>query len=164
MSMTPEVSSHSRKRIPRSLHALLIVALLGIGFDFSGMNGREARELHLPLAWVTYFTPVLAVVLYLVVGLILSRTRLGRTAWILAYASGGLAVAAPNWIVATYAQSIPLARWLEPEERAALNVRFPHPLIEGSATSEGIRLRIRRADYNASLVEFLKSIHALRDT
>jgi hypothetical protein len=89
--MTPP-PSHSRKRLPRSLHALLIVALLGIGCDLSAVPAWRACQLLMPFGWVIYLTPLLAVVAYAVIGLLLGRTRLGRAAWAVAYAIGALVV------------------------------------------------------------------------
>ena len=116
-----------------------------------------------PLGRAIYLTPLLALAAYAAVGLLLSRTQLGRAAWAVGYAMGGLLDFHSDFIEARYTQSIILARRLEPEEKGALNARFPHPYIEYSATSEGIRLLIRRADYDPSLVRFLRSIHALPD-
>jgi|ERR1035441_5294599 hypothetical protein len=155
--------SHNRKRIPRLLHAVLIVALLGIGWDLSAVAGWRARELHVPFGWAIYLTPLLALAAYFTVGLLLSRTWFGRAAWAVGYAIAGLLISTPTFAEASYAQSITLARWLEPEEKATLSARFPHPYIEYSATSQGIRLLIRRSDYDPSLVQFLKSVHALPD-
>jgi hypothetical protein len=160
--MTP-VDYHSCKRIPRSLHALAIVVLLGGSCDIAATAGSRVLKLHLPFGWAVYFTPLLAVAAYAAVGLPLSRTRLGRAAWAVGYVVGALLVCTPSFVEARYAQPILLARWLEPEERAALSARFPYPYIEYSASSQGIRLLIRRSDYDSSLVQFLKSIHALRD-
>ena len=160
MSMPP---SPSPKRLSRWVHTLAIIAILGIGNDISGVMGWRARQLQLPFAWVTYLTPLLGVGAYIFVGQLLSRTKLGRWAWGLGYVAGGLLLSTPVLLEATYARPIALARWLDPGEKAELNAKFPHPYVEYSATSEGIRLLIRRSDYDPSLVQFLRSIHALPD-
>ena len=91
--------------------------------------------------------------MYIAVGRLLSLTKLGRLAWVAAYVAGGLLFSIPNLIEATYAQPIILVRWLEPGEKVELSAKFPHPYVEDSATSEGIRLLIRRSQFDPSLVQ-----------
>ncbi len=158
MSIAP---SHNPNRLSRWVHALAIIALLGMGADISAVAGWRANQLHLPFGWAIYLTPLLAVGAYIAVGRLLSLTKLGRLAWVAAYVAGGLLFSIPNLIEATYAQPIILVRWLEPGEKVELSAKFPHPYVEYSATSEGIRLLIRRSDFDPSLVQYLRSIHAL---
>jgi hypothetical protein len=155
--------SPNSKRLPVWVHALAVIVMLGIGSDISATAGWRARELHLPFGWAAYLAPLLGVAVYAVVGLLFSRTRLGRVAWAFGYAAGGLLISTPNLIETRYAQPISLSRWLEQDEKAALSASFPHPFVEYSASSVGIRLLIRRSDFDPSLLQFLRSIHALPD-
>jgi hypothetical protein len=153
-------STGKMRGLEKFLHALAIVALFILGSDMSGVEGNKALTLQLPLAWVTYVSPILAAALYIIVGFLLRRTRMGRWGWVVSYFVGALVSAAPSAIVSTFAQPIQLTRWLSPEELLAVNARFQHPHVEYSATSEGTRLLIRRRDYDPSLVAYLESIHA----
>jgi hypothetical protein len=161
--MTPSLP-HRPKRLPRGVHVLLAIVLLGVGSEVCAVPAFRACQLHMPCGWVIYLTPIFGVAAYAATGRLLCRTRLGQAGWAVAYAVGGLLISTPTFVEASYTRSIRLPRWLEPEEKAGLSARFPHPYIESSATSEGTRLLIKRSDYDPSLVQFLKSIHALPDT
>ena len=163
VAMTP-TPLHKRKTVAGWVHAFVVVVLLIGGGEYVVGYGGDVATLCLPFAWVTWLMPLVAVLVYAAVGSLLSRTRLGRAAWIVAFYAAVL----PHCLAADVfekrlAQTIPLSRWLEPSERDALRARFPHPFIEGSRTGDGITLRIRRSDYEPSLMEYLKSIQALPD-
>lgn len=160
--MTPSLP-HSPKRLSRWVHVLLAIVLVGVGSDVCAVPAFRACQLHMPFGWLIYLTPLFGVAAYAATGRFLCRTRLGRAAWAVAYATGGLLISTPIFVETRYTQSIRLSRWLEPEERTVLSARFPHPYVEYSATSEGTRLLIRRSDFDPSLVDFLRSIHALPD-
>ena len=146
--------------LENAIHALVIVALLFLGSDMSATGGREARELRLPFAWLTFVTPIIAAGLYIIVGLLSRRTRLGRWGWVVAYCIGGLVAGSPSGIISAFAQPIQLTRWLSADELSEVSARFQHPHLEYSASSEGTVLLIRRRDYDPSLVAYLVSIHA----
>jgi hypothetical protein len=74
--MTPP-PSHSRKRLPRSLHALLIVALLGFGCDLFAVPAWRACQLRMPFRWVISLTPLLVVV-----AMLSSVCFWGERAWV----------------------------------------------------------------------------------
>jgi hypothetical protein len=159
--MTARPSSPPKKSY-RLLHVIAVVPLLIGGSDFASVYGTRAHALSLPFSSLTYFVPLLAVAAYIVGGLLL-RTRLGIIAWIAAYFLGCAIIGVPQLIVTRYAQAIPVTRWLTPQEKTELQLRFPHPYVHYSSSGEGIRLLIRRSDYNVSLLEFLRSIHAYPD-
>ncbi len=151
---------------PKKSHSLLpmlvVLPLLGAGCDFAAIYGYRAHALSLPFSSLTYFAPLLAVVAY-IIGWLLLRARLGFFAWVAAGVLGYGIICVPQLIVNRYAQAVPVMRWLTLQEKTELQLRFPHPYVHYSASGEGIRLLIRRSDYNASLLEFLRSIHAYPD-
>ena len=158
-------SAAGPKRISGWVHALVIWLLLGLGADVAS---HALLKLHLPFAWTVYVAALLPVAAYVAVGLWLRRTRLGRAAWAVGFVVGVLfgpiSYAIPNVVEEAYAQRVPLPRWLEPEERVALEAVFPHPYIEMSSSSHPTpHLLIRRSDYGPALAQFIKSLRSIPD-
>lgn len=146
----------------RLLHVLAVAPLMMIGADIASIDGSRAHALSLPFSTSLYFTPLVAVATYTGAGLLL-RTRFGVFAWFAAFVLAVAVAFLPRLVVAGYTQAVPVTRLLTPEEKTAMQARFPHPFVNYSSSSEGTRLLIRRSDYSASLVEFLRSIHVYPD-
>jgi hypothetical protein len=155
-----QTSSPKRRRW--LLHVLAVAPLLMIGADIASIDGSRATTLSLPFATTLYFAPLVAVAACIAGGLLL-RARLGSFSWIASFVLAFAITFVPRLAVSRFTQAVPVSRWLTAEEKTAMQAHFPHPYVHYSSSSEGTRLLIRRSDYNASLVEFLRSIHAYPD-
>jgi len=152
----------TRPKSSRLLHVLAVAPLLMIGADIASVDGSRARALSLPFSTALNLAPLVAVAIYTGAGLLL-RTRVGFVAWFAAFVLAVGVAFVPRLVVARSTQAVPVTRWLTQEEKTTMQARFPHPFVYYSSSSEGTRLLIRRSDYSASLVDFLRSIHAYPD-
>lgn len=153
-----EVEMHELKKLLLAIakHIVPVFFLLTVAADIASVPGQLAQNLGLPLAWVISGLPGIAVAFYLVGGLLLRR-RIGIYGWMLSFIMGALVTATPNWIFEACTDSVPIKRIPSGEEWNSITNRFHVPLTW--CAGRGIRVFVRRRDFDSSMVSYLDSLH-----
>ena len=137
------------------IHLLPVWFLLMVGADISVPESEIAAMLKFPWARLMMAVPVLAVLIYFVLGFRLRRS-IGAKAWVVSFFSAAILFAIPPLMLSLNTRSLSVTHFLQPTEMTALEANFPHPYFHyisgGKAT-----LVVRKSDYSEALTDYLRT-------
>jgi hypothetical protein len=96
-------------------------------------------------------------ILFAVLSFIIPSPKLALAVWLAGFACIGLSLL----LVFTGTTTIQVSRWLNQSEKEDVRQHFDIPFVQYSATGEGHRLRVRRADDSDALRAYLTKIGVL---
>lgn len=129
--------------------------------DFAAIHGDQAAALHIAGAGLVKISPLFMLAAAIFTPLLLHGTRLARWRQGITAAMVFLCLMSAPLLLKAGSSSIPLSRWLSHEESTALRQAFDVPYLVCSASSEGLCMRVRRADDTAALRHHLQTLGVL---